>query len=51
MNQQRFQHLEKIARKEGFPATVIVRHLIHRFLDQENKLYVSGQQRAVANAE
>lgn len=38
LDENRFQHLERIARREGFPATVIVRHLVHRFLEQENKL-------------
>jgi len=38
LNEKRFKHLEQIAEREGFPTPVIVRHLIHRFLEQENRL-------------
>lgn len=37
LNDARFTHLEQIAEREGFSAPVIVRHLIHRFLDQETR--------------
>lgn len=38
LDKSRFDLLESLADRQGFPATVIVRHLIHRFLDQEKRL-------------
>lgn len=37
LNEERFNQLEAISNREGFPVPVIVRHLIHRFLDQEKR--------------
>lgn len=43
LDENRFAQLEKIADREGFPSTVIVRHLIHRYLEQESRLNVTNQ--------
>jgi len=37
----RFDELDDIARREGFTVSVIVRHLVCRFLEQEHRLKVN----------
>jgi predicted DNA-binding ribbon-helix-helix protein len=37
----RFDQLDDIARREGFTVSVIVRHLVCRFLEQERRLKVN----------
>ncbi len=34
----RFSLLQRIAEREGFTVSVIVRHLVYRFLEQEARL-------------
>lgn len=36
----RFDELDDLARREGFTVSVIVRHLVCRFLEQERRLKV-----------
>jgi hypothetical protein len=33
----RYEELEKIARREGFALSLVVRHLVHRFLEERRR--------------
>ncbi len=37
----RFDELDDLARREGFSVSVIVRHLVCRFLEQERRVKVN----------
>ena len=38
LDDSRYDELQKIADREGFTVSLIVRHLVHRFLEQERRL-------------
>ena len=40
LDPDRFDQLDDIARREGFTVSLIVRHLVCRFLEQERRLKV-----------
>ena len=44
LDPDRFDQLDEIARREGFTVSVIVRHLVCRFLEQERRLKVVGHE-------
>jgi hypothetical protein len=42
LDAQRFGELARLADKEGFSVSIIVRHLVYRYLEQQRKLMVRG---------
>ncbi len=38
LNADRYQMLQELAEREGFTVSMIVRHLVYRFLEQEQRL-------------
>jgi len=44
LDPERFEELDGIAQREGFTVSVIVRHLVCRFLEQERRLRVTSHE-------
>lgn len=37
LDRERFEELEDLARREGFTVSLVVRHLVHRFLEDRRR--------------
>jgi predicted DNA-binding ribbon-helix-helix protein len=37
MDENRYQDLERIARKEGFSVSTVIRHLVNRFVEDRRR--------------
>lgn len=40
LDKDRFDALEKMARSEGFSMSVVVRHLVYRYIEQQRRFAV-----------
>ena len=42
LDKDRFGVLEQLARREGFSVSIIVRHLVYRYVEQQRRFEVRG---------